>query len=124
MKLWKFAAVLMALSVLNATPGHTAETDNTAESVTGRWAADPSSCDGFGGLGAKSPLVVSNYAVRWSGDVCRIGRIYRTGDTTYIQALCWGETGEKSIPVSLHPHAGRLSVTWDHGTRGDLRRCP
>jgi hypothetical protein len=50
--------------------------------------------------------------------------MYKAGETIYIQALCWAETGEKSIPVSLHPHAGRLSVTWDHGTRGDLQRCP
>jgi hypothetical protein len=50
--------------------------------------------------------------------------IYKTGETIYIQAFCWGEAGEKLIPVSLHPHAGRLTVTWDRGTRGDLQRCP
>jgi hypothetical protein len=118
MKYWKFSAVLMALSILNAT------SSQAGELVTGRWAANPSSCEGFAGLGAQSPLVVTNYAVRWQGDSCRIGRMYKTGETIYIQAFCWGETGEKSIPVSLHPHAGRLSVTWDHGTRGDLQRCP
>jgi hypothetical protein len=79
---------------------------------------------GLAGLGAQSALVVSNYAVRWQGDTCRIGRMYKTGETIYIQALCWGEAGEKSIPVSLHPRGNRLSVTWDHGTRGDLQRCP
>ena len=118
MTLWKCVAVLMGLSVLNATASQ------AGEPVTGRWAANPSSCEGFAGAGVQSPLVVSNYAVRWQGDSCRIGRMYKTGDTIYIQAFCWSETGEKSIPVSLHPHAGRLSVTWDHGTRGDLQRCP
>jgi hypothetical protein len=118
MKFWKFAAALMALSAFHAT------SSQAADSVTGRWASNESSCEGFGGTGAQSPLVVTNYALRWLGDTCRIGRMYKTGDTTYIQALCWGETGEKSIPVSLHPHAGRLSVTWDHGARGELQRCP
>jgi len=105
----------MALSGLNATSSHATDT------VTGRWAADPSACSFFG---AQSPLVVTDYAVRWFGDSCRIGRMYKTGDTVHIQAFCWSQAGERSIPVSLHPHAGRLSVTWDHGARGDLRRCP
>jgi hypothetical protein len=62
--------------------------------------------------------------VRWFGDSCRIGRMYKTGDTVHIQAFCWDPGGERSISVSLHPHAGRLSVVWDRGARGDLRRCP
>ena len=115
---WKCAAVLMGLSFYVAT------TSQAEESVTGRWAANPSSCEGFAGLGAQSPLVVTNYAVRWQGDSCRIGRMYKTGDTTYIQAFCWGEAGEKSVPVSLHQHAGRLMVIWDRGARSDLQRCP
>ncbi|HEY0223583.1 MAG TPA: hypothetical protein VGC38_03635 [Pseudolabrys sp.] len=117
MTLWKCAAVFMMLSGMNAT------SSQAEEAVTGRWAADVSSCEGFG-MGAQSPLVVTSYAVRWQGDSCRIGRMYKTGDTIYIQALCWAESGEKSIPVSLHPHAGKLAVTWDRGTRGELQRCP
>ena len=118
MTFWKYAVVLMGLSVFNATSGE------AEESANGRWAANPASCEGFSLSGAQSPLVVSNYAVRWQGDTCRIGRMYKTGETIYIQALCWGEAGEKSIPVSLHPRGNRLSVTWDHGTRGELQRCP
>jgi hypothetical protein len=104
MNLWKYAAVMMTLYVLDLPSSYASET------VAGRWAVEVSSCEGFAALGA-SPLVVSNYAVRWQGDTCRIGRMYKTGETIYIQALCWAETGEKSIPVSLHPHEGRLSVT-------------
>lgn len=118
MTVLRCAAVLLALAGLNATSSHATET------VTGRWAADPSACSFFGGTAAQSALVVTDYAVRGFGDSCRIGRMYKTGDTVHIQALCWGEAGERSIPVSLHPHAGRLSVIWDHGARGDLRRCP
>jgi hypothetical protein len=118
MKSWKVTVVLMVLFGLNATVSQGQET------VTGRWAADASACEGFAGTGAQSPLVVSNYAVRWQGDTCRIGRMYKTGDTVHIQAFCWGEAGEKSIPVSLHPRGNRISVIWDRGARGDLQRCP
>ena len=122
MKFWKFAAVLMvltlALSSLKATSSHASET------VNGRWALDASACGLFGNSPAQSPLIVTDSALRWSADACRIARMYKTGDTVHIQALCWGEGGERSIPVSLRPHAGRLAVTWDRGARGDLQRCP
>jgi hypothetical protein len=118
MRFYLYVAALMALTVLNA------KSSLAGESVTGRWAGNPSSCEGFAGIGAQSLLVVTNYAVRWQGDSCRIGRMYKTGDTTYIQALCWSGVGEKSIPVSLHQHAGRLMVTWDRGAHRDLQRCP
>ena len=95
-----------------------------AEPVTGRWAVDESACARFFGTPAQSPLVVTERALRWSSDACRIERTYKTGDTVHIQAMCWGEGGEKSIPVSLRPHGGRLAVTWDRGARGNLRRCP
>lgn len=68
--------------------------------------------------------VVTNYAVRWLGDRCRVGRMYKTGATVHIQAFCWGAQGERSIPVSMTPHNGRLSVTWDRGAHGELDRCP
>lgn len=95
-----------------------------AESVNGRWAADPSACSLFGGSMAQSPLIVSEHAVRWATDSCRISRMYKTGDTVHIQAMCWGEGGERSVPISLRPHGGRLAVTWDRGSRGELKRCP
>lgn len=114
----KCAAVLMALPGLNAISSH------AAESVNGRWARDDSACGLFGSSPEKSPLIVTDYSVRWSADACRIARMYKTGDTVHIQALCWGEGGEKSIPVSLRPHGGRLTVTWDRGARSELKRCP
>jgi hypothetical protein len=92
--------------------------------VIGRWAADPSFCEGAGDTQARSPLVVTNYAVRWLGDSCRIGRTYRTGDTVHIEAFCSGEAGERTIPVSLRTHGDRLAVTWDRGALADMRRCP
>jgi hypothetical protein len=121
MKVLKCAAAFVALSGL-VTVAVPAE-----DPVNGRWAADPSFCAGAGDTRAQSPLVVTNYAVRWFGDSCRIGRTYRTGDTVHIEAFCWGEAGERTIPVSLRSHGDRLQVTWDRGVRGalaDMRRCP
>jgi hypothetical protein len=118
MSVLRCAAVIVALSALSAAPLRAADT------VTGRWAVDPAWCWSFGATAAQSPLIVTDTALRWSADACRIGRSYKTGNTVHIQAYCWGEGGEKSIPVSLHPRGKRLSVTWDRGTRSDLQRCP
>ena len=41
-----------------------------------------------------------------------------------IQAMCWGDGGEKSVPVSLRPHDGKLVIKRDHDAHGALRRCP
>ncbi len=109
------AAVLAALAVAFCVPAH------AAEKLTGRWAADKAACDG--GFFAATPLVVTSYAVRWQGDSCRIGRMYKAGEAVYIQALCWGADGERSVPVSLHPRAGKLALTWDRTPRGELQRC-
>ena len=118
MKFLRGAAVVFVLSAASAT------TVLAADSVTGRWAVDESACTRFFGTPAQSTLIVSESALRWSSDACRIERTYKAGDTVHIQAKCWGEGGEKSIPVSLRPQGGRLAVTWDRGARGDLRRCP
>ena len=120
MKSFKFMAAMVAWVAAAPAPAPAL----AAESVTGRWAVDASSCSGAGSTPAQSPLVVTSYAVRWFGDSCRIGRMYKTGETIHIQALCWGESGERSIPVSLRPRGERLVVTWDRGARGELQRCP
>ena len=118
MRFLRGVAVAFILSTASATAVPAAET------VTGRWAVDEFACTRFFGTRAQSPLIVSESALRWSSDACRIERTYKTGDTVHIQAKCWGEGGEKSIPVSLRPQGGRLLVTWDRGARGALRRCP
>ncbi|MFN3657772.1 MAG: hypothetical protein ACK4UO_11010 [Pseudolabrys sp.] len=95
---------------------------NAAESIAGRWASDPASCSAFF-FSANAPLVVTDYAVRWRADSCRIARMYKTGATVHIQAQCWGEGGERSVPVSLRPHGGKLELRWDRVRTGDLKRC-
>jgi hypothetical protein len=96
---------------------------HAAEKITGRWAPDPSACSGFSFSAEQSPLVVTDYSVRWRGDSCRIARMYKAGDTVHIQAECWGVSGERSVPVSLRPHAGKLQLRWDRVASGDLKRC-
>lgn len=90
--------------------------------IAGRW-GDEASCNAAFFSGA-APLTVTGYAVRWRGESCRVGRMYKAGDTVHIQAWCWDMAGERSIPVSLRPHGGKLSVTWDRTHRAELRRCP
>jgi hypothetical protein len=104
--------------------GFGAATGRAAESVNGRWAANADSCWGSGSTPEQSPFVVSSYAVRWLGDTCRVGRMYKTGETIHVQALCWGADGERTIPVSMTPSAGKLAVVWNRGARSNLQRCP
>jgi hypothetical protein len=112
------AALVLAMTAAQTTASE------AAGGVTGRWAVDESSCTRWFGPAAEQPLIVTETNIRWSSDACRIERSYKAGGTVHIQAMCWGDGGEKSIPVSLRPHGGRLAVTWDRGARGDLRRCP
>lgn len=116
MSLKRGAAVAVVMLII----GHAgaAETDK----VTGRWAVDQDACSGFF-FSENAPLVVTDSSVRWRGDSCRIARMYKTGRDVHIQALCWGADGERSVPVSLKPHAGKLQLRWDRVVSGDLKRC-
>lgn len=95
-----------------------AETDK----VTGRWAVDQDACAAFF-FSENAPLVVTGSSVRWRGDSCRIARMYKTGRDVHIEAMCWGAAGERSVPVSLSPRAGKLQLRWDRVVSGELKRC-
>jgi hypothetical protein len=107
---------LVALAASTATPLH------AAEPMIGRWAANPSGCAGSGGSG-QALLVVTRQALRWSGELCRIGAQYRTGDTLHLEAFCSHHTGKHGIPVSLRLRGGHIFVTWDRAPRGELQKC-
>lgn len=113
----KRGALLVSVVLLAGQAG-AAETDK----VTGRWAVDRDACSAFF-FSENAPLVVTDSSVRWRGDSCRIARMYKTGRDVHIQALCWGADGERSVPVSLEPHAGKLQLRWDRVVSGDLKRC-
>jgi hypothetical protein len=106
------AAACGVLAVLGATALH------AAEAMNGRWAAEPSACTGVGP--APALLVVMNEAVRWSDDICRIGRAYRTGDTLYLAALC---EGRRTISVTMRRHGNRMQLRWGRGITANLHRC-
>jgi hypothetical protein len=118
MKVLRCAVLIIGLSAISAT------SVRASDPIAGRWAADPSFCAGIGDTQAQSPLIITDYAVRWFGDACRIGRVYRAGDTAYIEAFCWGESRERPIAVTLRSHGDQLSVTWGRGALADMRRCP
>lgn len=107
----------IALAVLLAT------SPRAAESMAGRWASDSTGCSASG-AGANSPLIVSDYALRWSGEACRIGAQYRTGDTLHLEAFCRNGRHKRKIPISLRLAGDRIVVTWNRASRGELRRCP
>ena len=100
------AEVFVLLSVLATTSVH------AADPLNGRWAADPSHCAGAGNTRAQSPLIITDSAVRWSGDACRIGRVYRAGDTVHIEAFCSGRkprAGDRGdVALARRPACGHL----------------
>jgi hypothetical protein len=110
-RLWP---VVLALGAAVTTPIH------AAESMAGRWARDDAACSAT----AAKLLIVSDTALRWGEEVCRLGRQYRTGDTLHLEAFCDGEQGKRTIPVSLRLAGHRIVVTWNRAARGELRRCP
>jgi hypothetical protein len=112
------ADVFVLLSVLATTSVH------AADPIVGRWAAAPSFCAAAGDTQAQSPLVVTDNSVRWFGDACRIGRVYKAGDTSYIEAFCPGQSRERAIAVTLRSHGDQLAVSWDRGALANMRRCP
>lgn len=118
MKILKCVTVFVALSAMAAPAVY------AADPIIGRWAAEPSFCAAAGDTQARSPLVVTDNSVRWSGDACRIGRVYRAGDTAYIEAFCSSATGERPIAVTLRSRGDRLAVTWARGAPTDMQRCP
>ena len=115
MKRVRLLPAVFLLGVVGVTPTHAEEV------ITGRWAEDAAAC-ATSGVG-RSPLIVTAYGLRWRDDVCRIERVYKTGDTFHLQASCMGDNGARQIPVSLRPHGNRLQVRWDRKASGDMRRC-
>ena len=117
MRAWQCPA-MAALFAVGAATAH------AAEPISGRWAADLAFCESAGDTMARSPLVVTNMALNWAGDSCRVGRSYRTGDTLHIEAFCGSPSGERAIPVSLKLQGARLGVTWNRNVVGGMRKCP
>jgi hypothetical protein len=92
---------------------------HAAEPWVGRWALSPSAC-GFGGSTRQTAaLVVNDTSLNWYSGACRIGKMYKLGQTAYIQARCW----DSDVPVTLDPRGDRMRVTWNRGRTEELQRC-
>jgi hypothetical protein len=93
---------------------------SAVEPWVGRWAVSQSAC-GFGGnRPATAALVVNDISLNWYSRHCRIGKMYKVGQTAYVQARCWDAN---DVPVTLDPKADRMRVTWNRGKAEDLQRC-
>jgi hypothetical protein len=92
------------------------------ESFVGRWAIDPVACTAFGDTAATAPLIATDSNLRWFPGTCRIAKMYKLGETVYIQARCWGESASE-IPITLNPRGDRMRVTWNGGKTEEMRRC-
>jgi hypothetical protein len=92
---------------------------HAAEPWVGRWAVNVSAC-GFGGsTPGTAALVVNDTSLNWYSGPCRIGKMYKLGQTAYIQARCW----DSDVPVTLDPRGDRMRVTWNRGKTEELQRC-
>ena len=91
-----------------------------AEPWVGRWAVNQSAC-GFGGdTAATAALVVNDTSLNWYSGHCRIAKMYKLGQTAYIEAFC---SALGQVPVTLDPRGDRLRVSWNRAKAEELQRC-
>ena len=95
----------------------------SAEPWIGRWSIDPAGCDRYGDTASTSPLIVTDTALRWLANVCRVGKIYKIGQDAHIEAHCWGDGKSGTVPISLKPRGDKLTVIWANASAGEMRRC-
>lgn len=93
---------------------------SAAEPWVGRWAVNQSACGIGGNTPATAALVVNDTSLNWYSGHCRIGKMYKLGQTAYIQARCWDSN---DVPVTIDPKGDRMRVTWNRGKAEDLQRC-
>jgi len=92
------------------------------EAFVGRWAVKPAACRGFGKTTATAPLVATDLVVTWTGGPCRIHKMYKLGQTFYMQTRCY-DHGTEDVPITFDLHGDRMRVTWNRGKPEDLQRC-
>lgn len=89
----------------------------------GRWAIDPEGCKIDGDTSETAPLYVTKTTLKWFVASCKIGRMYKTGETVHIQARCSAEGTTSQTPITLRPKGDRMAVTWDKSPVEEMRRC-
>jgi hypothetical protein len=95
-----------------------------AEPQVGRWAVDFSRCGGAGDTHQTAPLTVTPTSMRWAGESCTIGKMYKADRALYIEGRCSGGDGlMKKHPITLAMKGDLLAVTWN-GEHTEMKRCP
>jgi hypothetical protein len=94
-----------------------------AELWIGRWAIDPQGCRIEGDTSETAPLYATKTSLKWFVASCKIGRMYKTGETVHIQARCSAEGVTSATPITLRPKGDRMAVTWDGSPVEEMRRC-
>lgn len=89
----------------------------------GRWSLDPAGCASHGATASTSPLIVSEKMLIWHVSVCRIGKLYKTGQDAHIQGHCSNDGIAKDTPISLKPHGTKMQVIWDNKPVGEMQKC-
>lgn len=100
------------------------ETAFADDPFLGRWSIDPAGCLASGSTAAMTPLVVTEHTVSWFASSCTIKKSYRIGEGLYLQAQCFSDGKTRVMPIGLHLKGqGRMTVTWDQTTAGEMQRC-
>jgi hypothetical protein len=89
----------------------------------GRWSIQPAGCTSYGKSAESAPLIVNDKTLIWFDSICRIGKLYKTGQDAHIQAHCTVDGIAKDTPVSLKPHGNKMSVIWDNKAVGEMQKC-
>ena len=101
-----------------------ATTAGATEPQVGRWAVDASSCGGSGETHLTAPLTVTPTSMRWAGESCTIGKMYKADQALYIEGRCQNGAGlMKKHPITLAMKGENLAVTWN-GEHAEMKRCP
>jgi hypothetical protein len=106
--------LLAACAIGAAAPAH------ASEPFVGRWAISAEACAGRGDTPATAVLVATETTLSWFASYCRIGRMYKVGETIYLDARCWG-SGD--VPAALAVRGDRMQVTWNRARLPDMQRC-
>jgi hypothetical protein len=94
------------------------------EPQVGRWAVDAQHC-GYGGDTQKtSPLTVTPTSLRWVGESCTIGKMYKADRALYIEGRCSSGGTVTRHPITLQMKGERLAVTWNGERLQEMQRCP
>src|SRR5262245_39369758 len=111
-------SVIFGVAMMASIDGAQAE-----EAFVGRWAIDPAGCTVDGDTSATAPLYATPTSLKWFVAQCKIGKMYKIGQTFHIEGRCSNEGKIVSTPIRLEPRGDLMRVTWNGTKIPDMRRC-